>query len=60
MSEQLAILFDQYFSSKIFSSISKTSKVSLILKKGSESNDVPISLLSDIDKILERPMYNRP
>ena len=62
ISDQLAILFDQSFSSGIFPSILKTSKIIPIYKKGSKlefSNYRPISLLSNIDKILERLMYNR-
>ena len=62
ISNQLAIPFSQSFSSGIFPSILKTSKIILIYKKGSElecSNYRPISLLSNIDKILERLMYNR-
>ena len=63
ISDQLAILFNQSFSSGIFPSILKTSKIIPIYKKkGSKlecSNYRPISLLSNIDKILERLMYNR-
>ena len=61
-SDQLATLFNQSFSSGIFPSNLKTSKIIPIYKKGSKlecSNYRPISLLSNIDKILERPMYNR-
>ena len=60
--DQLAILFNQSFCSGIFSSILKTSKIIPVYKKGSKlecSNYKPISLLSAIDKILERLMYNR-
>ena len=62
ISDQLAILFDQSFSSGIFPSIMKTSKIFPIYKKSSKlecSNYRPIFLLSNIDKILERHMYNR-
>ena len=62
ISDQLAILFNQSFSSGIFPSILKASKIIPIYKKGSKlecSNYRPISLLSNIDKILERLMYNR-
>ena len=62
ISDQLAILFNQSFSSGIFPSILKTSKIILIYKKDSElecSNYRPISLLSNIAKILERLMYSR-
>ena len=62
ISYQLAILFNQSFSFRIFPSILKTSKIIAIYKEGSKlecSNYRPISLLSNIDKILERLMYNR-
>ena len=62
MSDQLAILFNQSFSSGMFPSILKTSKIIPIYKKGSKlecSNYRPISLLSNIEKILERLVYNR-
>ena len=52
VSDQLAILFNQSFSSGIFHSILKTSKIIPIHKKGSKlecSNYRPISLLSNID-----------
>ena len=57
ISYQLAILFNQSFSSGIFPSILKTSKIIPIYKKGCKSefsNYRPISLLHNIDKILER------
>ena len=62
LSDQLAILFNQSFPSGIFPSVLKTSKIIPIYKKDSKfecSNYRPISLLSNIDKILERLMYNR-
>ena len=62
ISDQLEILFNQSFSCGIFPSILKTSKIIPIYKKGSKlecSNYRPISLLSNIDKILERLLYNR-
>ena len=62
ISDQLAILFRQSFSSGMFPSILKTSEIIPIYKKGSIlecSNYRPISLLPNIDKILERLMYNR-
>ena len=46
----------------IFPSVLKTAKVVLVFKKDSKldySNYHPISLLSNIEKILERRMYNR-
>ena len=52
VSDQLAILFNQSFSSGIFHSILKTSKIIPIHKKGSKlecSNYRPISWLSNID-----------
>ena len=62
LADQLAILFNQSFSSGIFPSILKASKIIPIYKKGSKlecSNYRPISVLSNVDKILERLMYNR-
>ena len=55
-------LFNLSFSHGVFPSILKSSKVIPIFKKESKlkcSNYRPISLLSNIDKILERIMYNR-
>ena len=46
----------------IFPSVLKTAKVVPVFKKGSKldySNYCPISLLSNIEKILEKLMYNR-
>ena len=62
ISDQLAILFNHSFSSGTFSSILEISKIIPIYKKGSKlecSNYRPISLLSNIDKILEKLMYSR-
>ena len=62
ISTQFAELFSVSFSEGVFPSILKTCKVILIYKKDSQlncSNYRPISLLSNIDKILERIMYNR-
>ena len=62
ISDQLAILFNQSFSFGIFPSLLKTSKIIPIYKKGSKlecSNYRPISLLSNIDKVLQRSMCNR-
>ena len=59
---QFAELFNFSFSEGVFPSILKTCKVIPIYKKNSQlncSNYRPISLLSNIDKILERIMYNR-
>ena len=60
--DQPVILFNQLFSSGKFPSILKTSKIIPIYEKGSKlesSNCRPISLLSNIAKILERLLYNR-
>ena len=57
ISDQLAVLFNLSFTSGSFPTILKTSKVTPIYKKDSKlkcSNYRPISLLSNIDKILER------
>ena len=62
ISDQLAFLFNQSFSSGIFPSILKTSKIIPIYKKDSKLeclNYRPIFLLSNIDKILVRLMYKR-
>ena len=62
ISDQLAILFNQSFSFGVFPSILKASKFVPIYKNVSKvgcSNYRPITLLSNIDKILERLMYNR-
>ena len=55
-------MFNLSFTSGSFPTILKTSKVTLIYKKDSKlkcSNYRSISLLSNIDKILERIVYNR-
>ena len=62
ISTQFAELFNLSFCEGVFPSILKTCKVIAIYKKDSQlnfSNYMPISLLSNIDKILERIMYNR-
>ena len=60
ISDQLAVLFNLSFTSGSFPTILKTSKVSPIYKdsKLKCSNYRPISLISNIDKILERIVYN--
>ena len=61
-SDQLAVLFNLSFTCGSFPTISKTSKVTPIYKKDSKlkcSNYRPISLLSNIDKILDRIAHNR-
>ena len=63
ISSQLSEIFIISFSSGVFPSILiKTAKVIPIHKKDSKldfSNYRPISLLSNVEKILERLMYNR-
>ena len=62
ISDQLAVLFNKSFSSGIYPLILKTSKIITIYKKDSKLeclNYRPISLLSNIDKILKRLMYKR-
>ena len=62
ISDQLAIIFNQSFSSGIFPSVLKTSKIIPIYKKASKlefSNYRTISLLHKIEKILKRLMYNK-
>ena len=61
-SSQLDEIFNISFSSDVFPSILKTAKVIPVHKKDSKldfSSYRPISLLSNIEKILERLMYNR-
>ena len=62
ISSQLSKMFNLSSSLGAFPSILQSSKVIPIFKKESKlkcSNYRPISLLSNIDKILERIMYNR-
>ena len=62
ISPHLAEIFNLSFSSGVFQSILKIPKVLLVHKKVSKqfcSNYRPISLLSNIDKIIEKIMYNR-
>ena len=62
ISNQLSELLNLSFSLDVFLSILKSGKVIPIFKKESKlkcSNYRTISLLSNIDKILERTMYNR-
>ena len=62
ISSQLSEIFTTSFSSGVFPSILKTAKVIPVHKKDSKldfSNYRPISLLSNIEKFLERLMYNR-
>ena len=60
ISLQLADLFNLSFSSGSFPSILKTAKIVPVFKKGSKldcCNYRPISLLSNVEKILEKFMY---
>ena len=62
ISSQLSEIFNISFSSGVFPSILKTAKVIPVHKKDSKldfSNYRPISLLSNVEKILEKLMYNR-
>ena len=62
ISNQSAVFFNLSFTCGSFPTILKTSKVTPIYKNISKlkcSNYRPVSLLSNIDKILERIMYNR-
>ena len=58
----MADLFNLSFDTDVFPSVLKTAKVIPIFKKDSKldySNYRPISLLSNIEKILEKLMYRR-
>ena len=62
ISEQLADLFNLSFTTGTFPTLLKTAKIIPIHKKDSKSNFTnyrPISLLSNLDKILEKLMYSR-
>ena len=62
ISKQLADLFNLSFKTSVFFSVLKTAKVIRIFKKDSKldySNYRPISLLSNIEEILEKLMYRR-
>ena len=62
ISKQLANLFNLSFMNCIFFSVLKTEKVVPVFKEDSKldySNYRPISLLSNIEKILEKLMYKR-
>ena len=61
ISKQLADLFNLSFMTGVFPSVLKTVKVVPVFKKDSKldySNYHPISMLSHIEKILEKLMYN--
>ena len=60
--KQLADLFNLSFMTGVFPSVLKTAKVVLVFKKDSKldcSNYGPIALLSNIGKVLEKPIYKR-
>ena len=60
--KQLADLFNLSFTTGVFPFVLKTAKVVPVFKKDSKldySNYRPISLLSNIEKILEKLMYKR-
>ena len=62
ISKQLADLFNLSFLTGVFPSVLKTAKVVPVFKKDSTldySNSCLISLLSNIEKILEKLMYKR-
>ena len=62
ISKQLADLFNLFFLTGVFPSVLKTAKVVPVFKKDSKldySNYRPISLLSNIEKILQKLMYKR-
>ena len=62
ISKQLADLFNFSFVTGVFPSVLKTAKVAPVFKKDSKldySNYRPISLLSNVEKILEKLMYKR-
>ena len=62
ISKQLADLFNLSFMTGVFPFVLKTAKVVPVFKKDSKSNYSnyrPISLLSNIEKILEKRMYKR-
>ena len=62
ISNILADLFNKSFTTGIFPSALKTAKIIPIHKKGNKlecGNYRPISILSNLDKILEKLMYNR-
>ena len=62
ISKELADLFNLSFMTGVFPSVFKTAKVVPVFKKDSKldySNYHPISLLPNLEKILEKHMYKR-
>ena len=62
ISKQLADLFNLSFMTGVFPSVLKTAKVVPVFKKDSKLDNInhrPISLLSNVEKILEKLMYKR-
>ena len=62
ISKQLADLFNLSFSSGLFLSVLKTAKVVPVFKTGSKLDCCsyrPVSLLTNVEKILEKLMYKR-
>ena len=62
ISEPLTDLFNLSFMTGIFPSVLKTAKVVLVFKKNSKldcSNYRPMFLLSNLEKLLEKPMFKR-
>ena len=58
----MSVLFNLYFSSGIFPDKLKIAKILPVFKKGSKlecSNYRPISLLSNLDKVIEKLMRKR-
>ena len=62
LGQNLADLFNLFFTTGVFPSVLKTAKVVPVFKKDSKldyRNYRPIFLLSNIEKILEKLMYKR-
>ena len=60
--EHLCSIYNLSFTTEIFPDSLKTAKVTTIYKKGSKlecSNHRPMSLLSNLDKIIEKLMHKR-
>ena len=62
IAEHLCSIYNLSFTTEIFPDNLKTAKVTTIYKKGSKlecSNHRPMSLLSNLDKIIEKMMHKR-